>query len=619
MKMNRLNSSINKNTKFTYLKQGIEAQGHSPIYKMHKYFARRPYNVFHHIIEAYTNKGDIILDPFCGGGVTLIEGLSLERKVIATDVNPLATFITECETTYVPVNIYDEVTNQIFEKYKSLIKQHYITKCRSCLKIADVRWLELAYKVVCKNCQNTTLLSNERKSRNGFYKCINCQSEIAAVDSKRTGYEIVNVVYRCTCQSGRQSSKPTEFDIRTMMNFEDKFDELINTYKVWYPTDKIPEFWERQQEDCLYRKSIFSFSDLFTKRSLFFNSYLLKLMHDFKLKTDKETYKMLIFTFSAIIRYTNSMTYSAENWMGGRPIAWDKHAYWMPNQFVEVNPLEYFEKRKKAIIAGLKSQEKIMKKAKLVSRFDDLNKSNGTHIVWNMTSSALPLSNESIDAVITDPPYGSNVQYGELCHYWLVWLQKDLDLKGKIFNLEDEILVNRKKTTKNYKDYHKYYLDLLSVYSESFRVLKEGGVLVFTFNNKDLRAWYSVVKAAIKAGFHLEPEGVIYQEPIENYRNTAHNRFDGTIHGDFIYTFRKITKHEQSSELEQLTKEEIISEIKKIISIKTIDQDGSKTATDRYLRLIPMLIPYLVVLAKNDGDSNSFINLLSKLGLSTSK
>ncbi len=47
------------------------------------------------------------------------------------------------------------------------------------------------------------------------------------------------------------------------------------------------------------------------------------------------------------------------------------------------------------------------------------------------------------------------------------------------------------------------------------------------------------MKAALDSGFTLEPEGVIYQEPIEHYINTAHTKYSGALLGDFIYTFIK--------------------------------------------------------------------------------
>lgn len=45
-------------------------------------------------ISALSSEGDLVYDPFCGCGTTLVESLKLGRKAIATDVSPIATFIT---------------------------------------------------------------------------------------------------------------------------------------------------------------------------------------------------------------------------------------------------------------------------------------------------------------------------------------------------------------------------------------------------------------------------------------------------------------------------------------------------------------------------------------------
>jgi|GEM_PF-2200285 len=51
------------------------------------------------IITNFTKKDDIILDPFCGGGTTAIEGVINGRKVICSDLNSLACFITQVKST----------------------------------------------------------------------------------------------------------------------------------------------------------------------------------------------------------------------------------------------------------------------------------------------------------------------------------------------------------------------------------------------------------------------------------------------------------------------------------------------------------------------------------------
>jgi len=45
-------------------------------------------------ITALGKKGDLIYDPFCSCGTTLVESMRLGRRALATDVNPVATFLT---------------------------------------------------------------------------------------------------------------------------------------------------------------------------------------------------------------------------------------------------------------------------------------------------------------------------------------------------------------------------------------------------------------------------------------------------------------------------------------------------------------------------------------------
>lgn len=601
---------------FAYVSKGIEADNHTPIYKMHRYFARRPHNVFRNLIESYTKPGDIVLDPFCGGGVTLVEGLATNRKVVAVDSNPLATFITDCQTTPISVSDYENLMTKIESDLKKEVGKYYSTLDRKTAFPVETRWMELAYKAICGKCGKQTLLSNNLKLKvkgkitNGKYKCINCGHAVVAVNAKRVGYEIISVTYRSQKTGERMTVKPNKDDVRKLSFFEGKnFNRLIQKKKLWYPQDSIPVDWDRQQEDCLHRKSIKKFSDFYTRRALYSNAYLLKLVHGYKNKIDPNLYKLLLFTFSAVVRYTNSMTVSAGNWMDGRPVAWAKHAFWIPNQFVEVNPLEYVRMRRDAVIAGMEYQQQIIFQNQQTNSFQDLVSNDGTHMILTQSSVKLGVPDGSIDAIITDPPYGSNVQYGELSHYWLVWLQKDLDLRKNLFDLESEILVNRKSKQKNYSDYEE---GMSKVFHECFRVLKPTGVMTFTFNNKDIRAWYSVIKAAVRAGFTLEPEGVIYQDPIENYRNTAHTRFAGTVHGDFIYTFKKEVSSPILDNSVPATRFELISTIRKYLR-----RNHSATTSELYIVCIQQLIPAMVQKAKlgaltfslRDIDEMNFVNL----------
>jgi adenine-specific DNA methylase len=100
-----------------------ERNSFKPIYQMHKWFARRASCVFRAILlgalkpafqadgtptdlmaEFYRNhandpdtQGKVVLDPFMGGGTTVVEALRLGCKVIGIDLNPVAWFIVKTE------------------------------------------------------------------------------------------------------------------------------------------------------------------------------------------------------------------------------------------------------------------------------------------------------------------------------------------------------------------------------------------------------------------------------------------------------------------------------------------------------------------------------------------
>lgn len=57
------------------------------------------------IIEMFTNEGDVVYDPFMGGGTTIVEASALGRHAIGSDINTLAVYVTKVKTT--PLNNED--------------------------------------------------------------------------------------------------------------------------------------------------------------------------------------------------------------------------------------------------------------------------------------------------------------------------------------------------------------------------------------------------------------------------------------------------------------------------------------------------------------------------------
>lgn len=65
----------------------------------YRYPARFPPDFARTAILAFSEPGQVVMDPFMGGGTTAVETLSLGRRFIGADVNPISRFVTKVKTT----------------------------------------------------------------------------------------------------------------------------------------------------------------------------------------------------------------------------------------------------------------------------------------------------------------------------------------------------------------------------------------------------------------------------------------------------------------------------------------------------------------------------------------
>jgi 16S rRNA G966 N2-methylase RsmD len=86
---------------------------------VHGYFTKQTWNVVQDYIQNFSQKGDLVLDPFGGSGITAIEAMMIDRRAIHLDLNPMSVFLVDSLTQ--PVKITDLQTS--FER----VKNAYIT------------------------------------------------------------------------------------------------------------------------------------------------------------------------------------------------------------------------------------------------------------------------------------------------------------------------------------------------------------------------------------------------------------------------------------------------------------------------------------------------------------
>lgn len=68
-------------------------------HRFYRYPARFSPHFVQAAIEQFTKPGDLVFDPFVGGGTTLVEAMRLGRAGVGSDINELAIFISQVKTT----------------------------------------------------------------------------------------------------------------------------------------------------------------------------------------------------------------------------------------------------------------------------------------------------------------------------------------------------------------------------------------------------------------------------------------------------------------------------------------------------------------------------------------
>lgn len=171
----------------------------------------------------------------------------------------------------------------------------------------------------------------------------------------------------------------------------------------------------------------------------------------------------------------------------------------------------------------------------LVSEPEQLGRS-GRALLRHASLTAGQLADESVDLVLTDPPYFANVQYAELMDFCYAWLR----------TLTPATAYFAAPTTKTEADAvgadSKAGVDLVEftrrlseVYVAAAKALRPGGAFIFTYHHNDLSAYAPLVVACADAG--LVPTR-LYACPSEMRSSThIHGRNASTI--DSVFVLRK--------------------------------------------------------------------------------
>ncbi|MFX0199006.1 MAG: DNA methyltransferase [Candidatus Hodarchaeota archaeon] len=553
----------------------VVAKPHTPVYKMHRYFARRPWSVFRALIEHYSNPGSIILDPFCGGGVTVVEGLRLGRKVIGVDINPLATFITRLEIEQIDLDELREAFRRISEKTAQRILALYECKCSKCGADATLRWLEWSNVYECNQCHRAISIAKRPKTRWGTYKCHEtCGNLINITDARMIGDIPIQAEIICSnCDQSYRIDLVGE-DAERFRPDPVSMQVLETTLTETIPHDRMPQKLELRRP---YNAHLDRYADFLTARNRVASAMLLEAILD----EATPVRDFLIGTFLSTLNWSVRMCVLKK----GSPAGWGAANFWTPQNPLEINVWNAFQNRAKATLKGKEQSASEIDGCRVktsISNPHDLMETDS--FVLTQSSKRLPLPDESVDVVITDPPYGGNVMYTELGNFFCVWVKDIVGVpRDGLIDDREEAVVSRPHK----KGLREYRLLIHEVFKECHRVLKPNRWMVMTFHNREFKVWNAIHLAAHDAGFILsEQDGMIYQPPIQQYTTTMYLYRHGSMLGDFILSFQKVEKKPGFRQIEHA---EIGRQIERLAAEAVLHHKGASLSLI-YMKLMPWLL-----------------------------
>lgn len=556
--------------------QPITTTKATAIYNMHTYWSKKPHDAIQQYVKHYTQPGDLVLDPFSGSGGTSLAALLDGRGAIAIDLSPAATFITKNYCTPVDIGDLENTFFTLRAKVKSEFDWLYGTRCDRCDGRATTTYTVYSYVFKCQRCLEKVPLFDcvEIKSQTttGKEKKINvcpyCYArglvEEISTRTERFNSKPVLVSYVCEdgCKPARGERRYNDKSPKKREYFETydlaKLQE-IEQGKLNYWTPKIPMIkgYETTVKRNLERQGVILVDDLFSKRNLWALGLLLNNIRD--LRQNQDTF---LFEFTSILLKASRMMAHNDDGIGRI----QKGTYYIPQIEHDINVWRFMEDTF----------------TDFISAYKNINTINHTDFVISTADAKdLDIGTNSIDYIFTDPPYGGNVQYGELNFVWEAWLNFNTNWHNS------EIIVNETRGRTD-DDWARMMYQAID---ECYRVLKPGRWISLCYHDTSEGTWQLLQDIMTQVGFiPEESHNSLY---IETPTKTTNQYFaEKVTKRDLVINFRKPREGEVAAQL-LLTGEEdptSFSEKAKIILREALERYPGAPIDRLYDELVSRMV-----------------------------
>ncbi|MDY6972504.1 MAG: hypothetical protein SV775_09270 [Thermodesulfobacteriota bacterium] len=319
--------------------------------------------------------GDILLDPFCGGGTSIISALSRSARVIAGDLNPMAIFLSKVLIQPISTLALKEAFESIRNNVADNIMKNYIVRCPVCKK-------EISFDYLKWNRQERVQMPEAAK-----IKCIYC---------------------------GLDELTPLpKGEIKRQKDF----------------SGIRPRFWFPQNSIRTRQKTggVAFFHELFTGRNL---SALAELLHAIEEITSVRCKETLQYVFTATLYSCSSMQAFSEKWPSSSH-GWTDPRFYMPRTGQEKNVWKAFENRFNTVLKSKRATNAILKFIQISDSMEEFENSNDNAYLYEGDCLTFPFPERmNITHVFLDPPFNDSVDYSGFAEFWSCWLHMTPDIES---------------------------------------------------------------------------------------------------------------------------------------------------------------------------------------------
>jgi putative DNA methylase len=539
---------------------------------LHKWWARRCGSTFRLILKGLVEdpdrrdyyaagglEGQIVLDPMMGGGSILHEAIRLGANVIGVDLDPIPVLQARATLSGLPLERLEEAFQTLYQALREELAHLFETACPACGRPTDLRFTLYGVRRCCR-CGPAILVDSYvlRQQPDGSTIRICPRCHLVTGVQGACGCPAASGMLPLIVKSQRECRRcGGRYQEEVESPFYARYEPLVvagecAAHGLFFSAPTSADLERRREADSLrpgfraggfavehgpksadlLAKGISCYLDLFSSRQLLYLKRAVELLPD----GDPLVRLSLALLLSTSLDF-NSMLCGYKGANKRRPgairHAFSHHAYSFPYTALENNPLypgrasgtlqklfhdrirrarRWAEAPVERRVEGGRTRAVVITgevdAGREVSRPDQLREGTRCFHLSQGSSISLDLEDDSIDAIITDPPYYDSVQYSDLAAFFRVWLRQ---MVPGAANWEVDL---EKSAVGSRDDDGMRYTELLSaIFRECHRVLKKGkGRLVFTFHHWNPNAWIALTLALRRARFGLLNRYIVHAE-----------------------------------------------------------------------------------------------------------